>query len=419
MDFDDLPDEATYRTQVRTFLARQRELLAHSDGDYLVEPGRDDFEVMRESQQVLYDGGYVGVTWPTQYGGAGGTIMQQAIVNEELARAGVAGLPNHVGVGMCGPTVMAHGSEDQKSRYLRRLLRGDDIWCQLFSEPGSGSDLAALRTSARQVEDGSWVVNGQKVWTTFAQHAAYGILLARTDRTVAKHRGLTMFVVDMKAPGVTVRPIRQMNGVEEFNEVFFDNVSIPDSERLGDVNDGWRVALTTLMNERLAVGGAGGELGIRHEALLRHAESHLKDLPDTEQAAARQDLGEIVVESLASKFSGYRRLTALAQGRTPGPEASAGKLAATRIARATADLGVRLLGADAVAARSASGDWRWAMTQASVVGMSFAGGTDEILRNILGERVLGLPPEPRTEPTGTTSPTADGQAGTPSKAGTP
>jgi len=396
VDFDDSPDDGAYRQRVRKFLEERGAELEHGDGEYLAEPGVDNTEALRRTQAILYDAGFVGVTWPREYGGQGGTQVQQAIVNEELARASVPGLLNHVGIGMCGPTVIAHGSDDQKSR-LPRLLRGDDIWCQLFSEPGSGSDLAALRTTAIQHSDGFWMVTGQKVWTTFAQYSKYGILLARTDAEAAKHRGLTMFVVDLEAPGVTVRPIRQMNGLSEFNEVFFDDVLIPDAERLGDVNDGWRVALTTLMNERLAVGGSGIELGVRLEALVDHASERLPALSESEQVLARQSLGRVVVESLAARYTGYRRLTALAQGNTPGPEASAGKLSAVRVSRAGADLGMRLLGEDAVFGRTRDGDWRWATAQASVPGGAIAGGTDEVLRNILGERVLGLPAEPRIE----------------------
>ncbi|MGC4998462.1 acyl-CoA dehydrogenase family protein [Streptomyces sp. DT195] len=396
MDFEDAPAEAAYRQQVRDFLDTHSAELEHGDGEYLADPRLDDIEALRRTQALLHDHGYVGVTWPKEYGGQGGTPIQQAIVNQELARASVSGLVNHVGVGMCGPTVLTHGSEEQKAR-MPRLLRADDIWCQLFSEPGAGSDLAALRTTAVRQEDGAWRVNGQKVWTTFAQHAAYGILLARTDPASAKHRGLTMFVVDMRAPGVTVVPLRQMNGASEFNEVFLDDVVIPDSERLGAVNDGWRVALTTLMNERLAVGGGGTELGVRAEPLVRHAAARLPNLSAAAQVLARQALGRVLVESLATRYTGYRRLTVIARGDTPGPEASAGKLSAVRAARAGADLGVRLLGEEAVYARTLDGDWRWAVAQASVPGIAIAGGTDEILRNILGERILGLPPEPRVE----------------------
>jgi alkylation response protein AidB-like acyl-CoA dehydrogenase len=297
---------------------------------------------------------------------------------------------------MCGPTVIAHGSDEQRQRYLTRLLRADDVWCQLFSEPASGSDLAALRTTA--VRDGDdWVVNGQKVWTTLAHVADLGILLTRTDPERPKHAGLTMFVVDMHAPGVTVRPLRQMVGSAGFNEVFFDDVRIPDSQRLGEPGEGWRVALTTLMNERVAIGGAGSDLGVPVERLVAHARERLPRLDPDRQVLARQAVGKAVVAALATRYTGYRRFTVLSQGGLPGPEASAGKLAGTAAAKLVADAGVRLLGDDAVYAATAEGDDTWQRSQGFLPGLAIAGGTDQVLRNILGERVLGLPPEPRSD----------------------
>jgi alkylation response protein AidB-like acyl-CoA dehydrogenase len=393
LNFDDTPDEAVYRERVRRYIAEHRDTLA-SVGEASRREG--DLTRARASQACMYDGGYVGVTWPAEVGGQGGTPMQQAIVDQELARAGV---PMHIGIiglGMCGPTVIHHGSADQKQRYLRRLLRADDIWCQLFSEPASGSDLAGLRTRAVREGDG-WRVNGQKVWTTLAHVASYGILLTRTDPDVAKHRGLTMFVVDMRAPGVTVRPLRQMSGHAEFNEVFFDDVLIPDTERLGDVNDGWRVALTTLMSERMSLGGGGTEVGMGIAPVVEHVRERLGGLSPDRQALVRQDLGRAYVQTLGIRYNGYRQLSAISRGQLPGPEASAGKLAGTKTARAVADLAVRLLGDDAVYARSADGSSAFQDSQAGLPGMAIAGGTDEILRNVLGERVLGLPAEPRAD----------------------
>ncbi|WP_448625081.1 acyl-CoA dehydrogenase family protein [Geodermatophilus sp. URMC 64] len=398
MDFDDTPEEAAYRAHVRSLLEEHAGELLH------VEPGQEAPDArrheaeMRRTQRVLAEAGLVGVTWPTEHGGQGGTLVQQAIVAQELARARIPALINHIGIGMCGPTVIAHGSEDQKARYLARLLRADDVWCQLFSEPASGSDLAALRTSA--VRDGEdWVVNGQKVWTTLAHVADYGILLTRTDPSRPKHAGLTMFVVDMHAPGVTVRPLRQMAGGAGFNEVFFDDVRIPDSERLGEPGEGWRVALTTLMNERVAIGGAGSDLGLPVETFVAHARDRLPGLDPERQLLARQAVGRAVVAALATRYTGYRRFTVLSQGGLPGPESSAGKLAGTAAAKLVADAGVRLLGDDAVYWTTADGDDTWQRTQAYLPGLAIAGGTDQVLRNILGERVLGLPPEPRSDKT--------------------
>ncbi|MCL2612449.1 MAG: acyl-CoA dehydrogenase family protein [Nocardioidaceae bacterium] len=392
MDFEDTPDEAAWRDEVRGFLEEHKEQLGSRSGQRTF-----DETLARQRQALLYGAGLVGVTWPEEAGGRGGSPMQQAIIDQEMARADVPGLVNLIGIGMCGPTVIYHGSEDQRSRYLERLLRADDIWCQLFSEPASGSDLAALRTKAVQDEQGDWHVDGQKVWTTMAHISDYGILLTRTDPDVAKHRGLTMFVVDMKAPGVTVRPLRQMSGGSDFNEVFFDDVVIPDSERLGEVGDGWRVALTTLMSERLTLGGGGTEIGVSVDKVARHVADRLPDLPEERQAIVRQQLGRSYVATLGIRYTGYRLLTALSQGNLPGPEASAGKLAGTKAAREMADLAVRLLGDDAVYAESSDGSGSWQLAQAGLPGMAIAGGTNEVLRNIIGERVLGLPPEPRAD----------------------
>jgi alkylation response protein AidB-like acyl-CoA dehydrogenase len=348
---------------------------------------------------VLADAGLVGVSWAREHGGQSGTLAQQAIVNQELARARVPTLINHIGLGMCGPTVVAHGTPEQHERYLARLLRAEDVWCQLFSEPASGSDLAALRTTA--VRDGDeWVVNGQKVWTTLAHVADHGILLTRTDGDRPKHAGLTMFIVDMHAPGVTVRPLKQLGGQSDFNEVFFDDVHIPDSDRLGEPGEGWRVALTTLLNERVAVGGGGNDLGMSIESLATLAADRVPQLPADRQVLARQALGRAAVAALANRYTGYRRYTAISHGGLPGPEASAGKLAGTTAAKLIADAGVRLLGDDAVYGRGPDGDdGRWQRNQAWLPGIAIAGGTNEVLRNIIGERVLGLPPEPREDKT--------------------
>jgi alkylation response protein AidB-like acyl-CoA dehydrogenase len=390
MDFDDTPEEAAWRAEVCSFLEQRRDEFGTRGTDV-------DREVARTRQATLYDAGFVGVTWPVEFGGQDATPMRQAIVDQEMARLGLPALINLIGIGMCGPTVIVHGSDDQKQRYLRRLLRADDIWCQLFSEPAAGSDLAGLRTRAVRGDDGDWLVNGQKVWTTRAHWADYGILLTRTDPDVPKHRGLTMFVVDMKAPGVTVRPLRQMSGDADFTEVFFDDVVIQDAERLGDVGDGWRVALTTLMSERLSLGGGGTDIGISPEEVARHVAAHLDELSPDRQVLARQELGRAYVTALGARYTGYRQLSKVSRGELPGPEASAGKLSGTRSARDLADLAVRVLGDDARVAATRDGSGVWQHFQAGLPGMAIAGGTDQVLRNIIGERVLGLPAEPRAD----------------------
>ena len=394
MDFEDTPEEAGWRATVRSFLAANRDTVA---GGYDRYVDRDDkLQARKRWQRALYEGGFVGVTWPTEYGGRGGSPMQQAIVNQELAKVGSATLINGIGLGMAGPTLIAHGSEAQKTRYLQPLLRADEIWCQLFSEPAAGSDLAALQTRAVPDGDG-WRVRGQKVWTSGAHYADFGILVARTDPSLPKHAGLSYFVVDMHAPGVTVRPLRQMSGDAAFNEVFFDDVPIPRENLVGEVNGGWRVAITTLMNERMAIGGGGADLGIGIEQLLAHTKRHLVEIDAERRVLVRQALGQAYIEALATRLTGYRRLTLLSRGGVPGPEASAGKLTAVALARRIADLGIRLLDDDALFGASRDGDNRWQYLMTSLPGLAIAGGSNEILKNIIGERVLGLAGEPRPD----------------------
>ena len=261
MDLDDTPEQAAYRAQVRSWLAEHsREAPVLSGQDAL----SDEAEILaarRAWQGKLAEGGLAGVTWPKEYGGQGLGPIEQVICNQEIARAKVPGILDAIGVGMLGPTIIAHGDEDQKGRYLGSMLHGDEVWCQLFSEPAAGSDLAAVQTRARLQDDGSWRLSGQKVWTTNAQFAAYGLLLARTDADVPKHKGMTMFVVPMDAPGVTVRGLRQISGEAEFNEVFFDDVPLDADAVVGGVGNGWGTALTTLMFERVTIGLGGEGLG--------------------------------------------------------------------------------------------------------------------------------------------------------------
>ena len=393
MDFDDTPEEAAWRGRVRGFLEEHTDAVVRGRDRHTDAAGAAP---RQHWQATLYDAGYVGITWPVEYGGQGGTPMQQVIVNQELSRAGSAPLVNGIGLGMCGPTIIAHGTEDQKQRYIRPLLRGDEIWCQLFSEPAAGSDLAGLQTRAVRDGDG-WLIRGQKVWTSAAQYSKYGLLIARTDPSLPKHAGLTMFLVDMEQPGVTVRPLRQMTGDAHFNEVFFDDARVPIENLLGEVDGGWRVAITTLMNERLAIGGGGADMGVSVETLTRFAARRLDSLPADEQALVREKLGRAHVLAMAQRYTGYRRLTALSQGRMPGPEASVGKLSLVTLGQLTAEIGMSLLGDDAAFGADAGGDDRWQYSMAMWPGLAIAGGTNEILRNIVGERVLGLPGEPRPD----------------------
>jgi len=352
-----------------------------------------------------FDAGLAWVWFPAGHGGLGLRPEYQAVVERELARAGA---PNElerniIGYGMGAPTVLTHGTEDQRRRYLRPLFTCEEIWCQLFSEPGAGSDVAGL--AARAERDGDeWVVSGQKVWTTLAHTARWGMLLARTDPDVPKHRGLTYFVLDMYAPGVEVRPLRQMTGDAEFNEVFMTDVRIPDSQRLDEVGAGWRVAMTTLMNERVAIGGgvpkrSGGPIG---EAL-----EIWKAMPAAMRSASRRDrVASMWVATEVGRLTNMRA-RAMRQAGTPGPEGSVAKLAGAELNKAVYELCIDLLGMEGTLypshyemrrpERSGFGgeDVRHSFLRSRA--NSIEGGTSEIMRNILGERVLGLPGEPRAD----------------------
>jgi alkylation response protein AidB-like acyl-CoA dehydrogenase len=389
VDLDDTPEQAAYRAQVRAWLEQHS-----SDAPVLKGPGalEDEAEILaarRAWQGRLAEGGLAGVTWPKEYGGQGLGPIEQVICNQEIARAKVPGILDAIGVGMLGPTIIAHGSEEQKSRYLGAMLHGDEVWCQLFSEPAAGSDLAAVQTRARLQDDGSWRLTGQKVWTTNAHFASYGLLLARTDADVPKHKGLTMFIVPMDAEGVTVRGLRQISGEAEFNEVFFDDLAVDSSAVVGGVGNGWGTALTTLMFERVTIGLGSEGLGYNSSrfAAAIAADEHARRDPEV-----RHQLGEIGSELLAVRFTGYRTLTALQKGQIPGPEAGLAKVTIVSAAIRAGDVIADILGPDALSEES-----EWAYMISFLPGLKSAGGTEEILRNTIGERVLGLPPEPRLD----------------------
>ena len=389
MDLDDTPDQAKYRAKVRAWLEQHK-----SEAPILAGPGalEDEHEIVsarRAWQGKLAEGGLAGVTWPKEYGGQGLGPIEQVICGQEIARARVPGILDTIGVGMLGPTIIAHGSEEQKTRYLGAMLHGDEVWCQLFSEPAAGSDLAAVQTRARLQDDGSWRLTGQKVWTTNAQFAAYGLLLARTDADVPKHKGLTMFIVPIDGPGVTVRGLRQISGEAEFNEVFFDDVALDADMVVGGVGNGWGTALTTLMYERVTIGLGGEGLGYNS---TRFASAIAADEQAGRDSEVRHQLGEISSELLAVRFTGYRTLTALQKGQIPGPEAGLAKVTIVNGAIRAGDLIADVLGPEALAK-----DAEWAYMISFLPGLKSAGGTEEILRNTVGERVLGLPPEPRLD----------------------
>ncbi len=400
MDFNDTPEEAAFRAEARTWLETHAELKGPDDKAPDVLGERVDDETVKAAkawQKKKAEAGWTCLTWPKEYGGRGATPMQSVVWNQEESRFRTPPTIFSIGLGMCGPTVLTHGSDEQKKRWLPKMVSGEEVWCQMFSEPSAGSDLAGLRTSA--VKDGDeWIVNGQKIWTTGAQYSDWGILVTRHDPNATKHAGLTYFVVDMHSPGIEIRPITQINGGTGFNEVFFTDVRIPDANRLGAVGDGWRVAITTLMNERLSIGGGGGA-GTFSELFRLAQETQLDGQPAIENSAVRQKLADFYIRSKGLQFTGNRTLTAISRGTTPGPEASLGKLVGAKLLQEMADFGIELEGtAGALMEDDGNGRGKaWQERYLGIPGLRIAGGTDEVLRNIIAERVLKLPPEVRLD----------------------
>jgi len=389
VDLDDTQDQAEYRAQVRAWLDEHKSEAPIVSGPDAIQDESEIIAARRTWQGKLAEGGLAGVTWPKDFGGQGLGPIEQVICNQEIAKVKVPGILDAIGVGMLGPTIIAHGTDEQKTRYLGPMLHGDEVWCQLFSEPAAGSDLAAVQARARLQDDGSWKLSGQKVWTTNAQFASYGLLLARTDADVPKHKGLTMFIVPIDAPGVTVRGLRQISGEAEFNEVFFDDVAIDADAVVGGVGNGWGTALTTLMFERVTIGLGSEGMGYNSN---RFAQAIAADADARRDHEVRHTLGEIASELLAVRFTGYRTLSALQKGQVPGPESGLAKITIVSGAIKAGDLIADVLGPDALAE-----DGEWAYMISFLPGLKSAGGTEEILRNTIGERVLGLPPAPRLD----------------------
>ena len=399
MDFNDTPEEAAFRKEAASWLEANATRLAPGERRKSGISGSGD--AMKEAkawQAKKADSKWACITWPEEFGGRGASAIQRVIFNEEEAKFDVPPNLFGIGQGMLGPTIMAHGTPEQKDRYLEPMLRADEVWCQLFSEPSAGSDLAGLRTSA--VKDGDeWVVNGQKIWTTGAQESDWGMIVTRTDPSAKKHAGITYFIVDMKSPGIEVRPIHQINDSREFNEVFFSDVRIPDVNRVGAVNDGWRGAITTLMNERASI-GSGGNMGVGIKDLLRLAkETQWNGRPAIEDPSVREKIADFYWKLKGLEYTGYRALTSLSKGATPGPENSIGKMVGAPLRQDLAAFAMELQGA--VGATNDAGDTPFggAFQQSWLgsPGLRLAGGTDEILHNILAERVLGLPGEIRAD----------------------
>ena len=388
MDFNDTPEEAAFRKEARAFLEKH---LKPKGSERASRDRANMLEKAKAWQKTKAENKFAQITWPKEWGGRGGTAMQNVIWGQEESKFDAPTGPFAIGLGMCVPTVIAFGSDEHKERYVQKALMGEEIWCQLFSEPSAGSDVAGLKT--RAVKDGEdWVINGQKVWTSGAHYSDYGILLVRTDPKVPKHKGLTMFIVNMKQPGVEVRPIHQASGGREFNEVYFTDVRIPDKDRLGDVGAGWKVALVTLMNERLAVGGSPGP---DWAEIMEYARDH-GSLSDQ---AFREKLADWYVAAQGYKLTKFRTQTALSRGQTPGPENSIGKIITANHLQDICNSAIEMqdhygiinetdrMPGDAIFQQS----FMWAP------GLRIAGGTDEILKNIIAERVLGLPQDVRVD----------------------
>jgi alkylation response protein AidB-like acyl-CoA dehydrogenase len=369
------PSEQAFADELRGWLA---------DNNPGEEPSGDEaaWEFRLSWQRKLHERGYAGLSWPEEFGGRGATLIEQAIFGEEMARAKAPMAANLLGLVMGGPVVIAHGTQEQKQRYLEPILSGEEIWCQGFSEPESGSDLASLKT--RAVKDGNeWVVTGQKVWTTFAHHAKWCMLVARTDQDAPKHQGMTYFLMDMEQEAVQVRPLRQITGEEEFNELFIEEARIPDANVVGGVGNGWAVAITTLMHERAGLGaGSAASVKIALGQLIELAkENGVADDP-----VIRQKIAALLIETEALRLNAWRGLTQIMKTGIPGPEGSLPKLQWSAVNQGLTELAVAIQGEEGVLRDS---DWTYRFLRARA--NSIEGGTTEILKNIIAERVLNLP----------------------------
>ncbi len=390
MDFNDTPEEARFRGEAASWLAEN----APTDDAFRALTPLEQAKVW---QKQKYDAGWACMGWAPEFGGRGASAIEEVIWRQEESQYDLPANFFLIGQGMIGPTLMAWASDEDKARFLPPLASGEEVWCQLFSEPAGGSDLAALRTRAERDGD-DWVINGQKIWTSGAHYSDYGVIVVRTDPTVPKHKGLSYFYVDMKAPGVEVKPIKQLTGDSDFNEVYFTDVRVSDSQRLGEVGQGWQVSLTTLMNERAAIGGSFGQMDVSL-AMSVAEEVEIDGRPALEDAAVRARIANWYVQEAGLKYTGYRSLTALSRGALPGPENSIGKLVGAPKMQAMSSYLMDLLGASGAIADESLAAKAGIIQRAymGAPGLRIAGGTDEIMANIIAERVLGLPQEPRLD----------------------
>jgi alkylation response protein AidB-like acyl-CoA dehydrogenase len=393
MDLSFSPDEERFRQRVQKFL--RDNLPAGWGKGGARPPGMSQLDFFKDWQRRLHDNGFLGMAWPKEYGGQGASQVEMAIFNEEVARFRAPGPLNVLGLSMAGPTIITHGTEEQKKRYLPKILNCEEIWCQGFSEPNAGSDLASLKTRA-ELKGDEFIVNGQKVWTTFGHIADMCMLLVRTDPDAPKHRGLSYLLVEMRAPGITVKPLRQMTGEAEFNEMFFDDLHVPRANLLGPLNEGWRVATTTLMNER-------GTSALATVMRYRIVFDEIIDLarstrrngePATKDPVIRQQLAQFYVDLEMMRFTAYRTFSRILKGGDPGPEGSISKLAWSELNQRMMELVMALEGPASQLMHGSphaveSGRWQHHFLRSRA--NTIEAGTSEIQRNIIAERVLGLP----------------------------
>jgi alkylation response protein AidB-like acyl-CoA dehydrogenase len=375
--------DLSFSAEEQEFAAEVRAWLAANLGDVPTFATFDDeVEWGREWQARLAAERWVGLHWPAEYGGRGASPVQVALFNAEYARARAPQLINRVGLNLAGPTLLAHGTAEQKERWLAKILTATEIWCQLFSEPGAGSDLASLTTRAEPAEDG-WLLSGQKVWTSYAQYARWGICLARTDPEAPKHKGISYLVVDMQADGIDVRPLRQITGEAEFNEVFLDDVYVPADHLVGDLNQGWSVANTTLAHER------GTNFPFKeqvvHEVYLAELWAEAARRGKLDEPSVVDELAQAYVELAVLRLHNWRTLSRLARGEEPGPESSWVKLAWTDLTQHLSEAALDVVGAESPLWGKWQRQWLWSKAA------SIAGGTSEVQRTIIGDRILGLP----------------------------
>ena len=398
MDFKDSPQEAEFRAEVRKFLDAHAPLRTSStESAYAgAASDADRVAIAKRWQALLAEHGWACIAWPKAFGGRDATPIESVIWNQEVSRYVTPDGLFIIGQGMCAPTLMAYGNDAHKAAHLPKIASGEEVWCQLFSEPVAGSDLAGIKT--RAVRDGDkWIINGQKVWTSGAHYSDFGLLITRTDPSQPKHKGLTMFFLDMKTPGVEVRPIKQINGNQDFNEVYFTDVVIPDSQRLGGEGDGWKVALVTLMNERLAVGG-----GLSNSVMDVFKATQTQEYGDElaiEDHAVRDRLADWYCRESGLKFTSYRMITALSRGQDPGPEASISKVVVAANNNQSANFALDMqdyggiLDDDALSGFGNQFQRQFLRSPANRI----EGGSDEILRNIIAERVLSMPADMRPD----------------------